>query len=79
MYGFCLRQLWIIGFQRVMGYVSNSPTYQLGHSRILWGFGEYGLLEVWVMRELTVYLFSHLYLRYSCLVVMSVLLCSIIP
>ncbi|KAF8231906.1 hypothetical protein L208DRAFT_1274633 [Tricholoma matsutake] len=47
MYGFCSRGLWVIGFQKVLGYGSKSPAYQPGHSRILWGIREYGLLEVW--------------------------------
>ncbi|KAF8231189.1 hypothetical protein L208DRAFT_1061442, partial [Tricholoma matsutake] len=37
-----------------MGYGFEFPAYQLGGSKILWVMGEYGLSELWVMRESTV-------------------------
>ncbi|KAF8219456.1 hypothetical protein L208DRAFT_1339936 [Tricholoma matsutake] len=37
-----------------MGYGFEFPAYQLGGSKIVWVMGEYGLLGLWVMRELTV-------------------------
>jgi hypothetical protein len=37
-----------------MGYGFKFPAYQLGGSEILWVMGEYGLSELWVMRESTV-------------------------
>ena len=36
-----------------MGYGFEFPAYRLGGSEILWVMGEYGLSELWVMRELT--------------------------
>ena len=38
-----------------MGYASKIPANQLGSQENVWVIGEYGLSEVWVMRELTVY------------------------
>jgi hypothetical protein len=47
--GFALKKVWIIGYQRVMGYGFKIPAYRLGGSKILWGMGEYaGLPGVWV-------------------------------
>ena len=37
-----------------MGCGFKFPAYQLGGSKVLWVMGEYGLSELWVMRELTV-------------------------
>ena len=41
MYGFCCRKakerLWVIGYGRVMGYVSETPANQAGIFKILWG------------------------------------------
>jgi hypothetical protein len=54
--GFALKKAWVIGYQRVMGYGFEIPTYQLGGSKILWGIGEYGLSGVWVKRVSTVVL-----------------------
>ena len=54
MYGFCLKKGMGYGVSGSMGYGFKSPAYQLGGSKILWVMGEYGLSELWVMRELTV-------------------------
>ena len=37
-----------------MGYTSKIPANQLGSQEKVWVIGEYGLSEVWVMRESTV-------------------------
>jgi hypothetical protein len=43
-----------MGYQRVMGYGSKSPAYQLGGLKNLWGIREYGLSGLWVKRASTV-------------------------
>ncbi|KAF8233262.1 hypothetical protein L208DRAFT_1267639, partial [Tricholoma matsutake] len=52
--GFASKKVWVIGYQRVMGYGFEIPTYRLGGSKILWVMGEYGLSGVWVKRVSTV-------------------------
>jgi len=42
-----------MGYQRVMGYGPNFPVNQLGGSKFLWVFIEYGLLGIWVRRVST--------------------------
>ena len=54
MYGFYLATGMGYGLLGSMGYGFEFPAYQLGGSKILWVMGEYGLSELWVMRELTV-------------------------
>jgi hypothetical protein len=53
--GFALKKLWVMGYQRVMGYGFQSTAYQLGGLKILWGMGEYGLSGLWVKRESTIH------------------------
>ncbi|KAF8230398.1 hypothetical protein L208DRAFT_1400623 [Tricholoma matsutake] len=54
MYGFYLAIGMGYGILGSMGYGFEFPAYQLGGSKILWVMGEYGLSELWVMRESTV-------------------------
>jgi hypothetical protein len=56
--GFALKKVWVIGYQRVMGYGFEIPAYQLGGLKILWVMGEYGLPGVWVKRVSTVTAFQ---------------------
>jgi hypothetical protein len=51
--GFASKKVWVMGYQRVMGYGSQIPAYQLGGLKILWVMGEYGLSGLWVKREST--------------------------
>ena len=44
-----------MGYQRVMGYGSKSPAYQLGGLKNLWVLREYGLSGLWVKRASTVF------------------------
>ena len=53
--GFTSQQVWVIGYQGVMGYGFKFLAYRLGGPKILWIMGEYGLSGPWVKRELTVY------------------------
>ena len=52
--GFTSQQVWVIGYQGVMGYGFKFPAYRLGGPKILWIMGEYGLSGPWIKRESTV-------------------------
>ena len=55
-----------------MGYGIHFSTNQLGGPKKVWGIREYGLLELWVKRELTVGGFTSFY-AYHSLVPLSLL------
>ena len=43
-----------MGYYGYMGYGMHFSANQLGGPKKIWGIREYGLSELWVMRELTV-------------------------
>jgi hypothetical protein len=50
------KRVWVIGYQRLMGYGLKFPAHQLGGSKKPWDFGVYGLPCVWVKVGSTVIL-----------------------
>ncbi|KAF9447939.1 hypothetical protein P691DRAFT_670388, partial [Macrolepiota fuliginosa MF-IS2] len=52
---FTSMDLWVMGYHRVMGYWSKIPIHQHCPKKNLWGITDYGLLELWVITESTVY------------------------
>jgi hypothetical protein len=45
---------WVMGYRGDMGYGADSPAYEHGILKNVWGIREYGFIERWVMREATV-------------------------
>jgi len=43
-----------MGYRGCMGYGMHFPANQLGGLKKVWGFREYGLSRLWIMRESTV-------------------------
>jgi hypothetical protein len=64
--GFASKNVWVMGYQGVMGYGFKSPAYQLGGSKNVWVTREYGLSGLWVMRESTVSTRGFATLGYIC-------------
>ena len=54
--GFLPKGVWIMDYWGFMGYGIHFSANQLGGPKKVWGIREYGLLELWVKRELTVYM-----------------------
>ena len=52
--GFLPKGVWIMDYCGFMGYGIRFSANQLGGPKKVWGIREYGLLELWVKRELTV-------------------------
>ena len=52
--GFGCQGLWVIGYQKVMGFQVKFPAYQVGGPKKLWDIRGYGLSQLWVMTESTV-------------------------
>ena len=52
--GFLPKGVWIMDYCGFMGYDIHFSANQLGGPKKVWGIREYGLLELWVKRELTV-------------------------
>ena len=52
--GFLPKGVWIMDYCGFMGYGTHFSANQLGGPKKVWGIREYGLLELWVKRELTV-------------------------
>ena len=52
--GFLPKGVWIMDYCGFMGYGIHFFANQLGGLKKVWGIREYGLLELWVKRELTV-------------------------
>ena len=44
-----------MGYHSCMGYGMHFPANQLGGLKKVWGFREYGLSRLWIMRESTVW------------------------
>ena len=58
--GFLPKGVWIMDYCGFMGYDIHFSANQLGGPKKVWGIREYGLLELWVKKELTVYVtYSH--------------------
>ena len=53
--GFLPKGVWIMDYCGFMGYGTHFSANQLGGLKKVWGIREYGLLELWIKRELTVY------------------------
>ena len=51
---FALEKVWIMGFCRVMGFLSIFSGNSVGGSKNVWGFTGYGLWPLWVMTVMTV-------------------------
>ena len=47
-------KVWVMGYERIMGYGVDFPLSRLGKAIILWVIRVYGLREVWVKRVSTV-------------------------
>ncbi|KAF8228014.1 hypothetical protein L208DRAFT_1293749, partial [Tricholoma matsutake] len=47
-------QVWIMGYQRLMGYGVEFPAHRLGGPKKVCDFGVYGLSKVWVKTGSTV-------------------------
>ena len=47
-------KVWVMGYERIMGYGVDFPLSRLGKAEILWVITVYGLIEVWVKRVSTV-------------------------
>jgi hypothetical protein len=54
LWDFLSKYLWVMGYWRVMGFLSIFPANQVGRNQNLWGYGEYGFLGIWVIGESTV-------------------------
>ena len=52
--GFTPKGVWVMGYCGCMGYGMHFSANRLGGPKNLWGIREYGLSELWVMRESTV-------------------------
>ena len=52
--GFLPKGVWIMDYCGFMGYGIHFSANQLGGPKKVWGIREYGLLVLWVKRELTV-------------------------
>jgi len=48
--------VWVMGYDRCMGYGPCFPAYQVGNTKTLWGIAEYGFSGIWFIRESTVVL-----------------------
>ena len=55
--GFLPKGVWIMDYCGFMGYGIHFSANKLGGPKKVWGIREYGLLELWVKRELTVHTF----------------------
>ena len=58
--GFAPKGVWVMGYCGCMGYGHGMhfSANRLGGPKNLWGIREYGLSELWVMRESTVFMFG---------------------
>lgn len=52
--GILPKKLWVMGYDRVMGYGLIFPANEVGRHENLWVTAEYGLIQVWVITEATV-------------------------
>ncbi len=52
--GILLKKLWVMGYDRVMGYGLIFPANEVSQHENLWVTAEYGLIQVWVITEATV-------------------------
>ena len=52
--GFVPGGVWIMDYDRVMGYDMHFPANQLGGPKKVWTITEYGLPRIWVTAEMTV-------------------------
>jgi hypothetical protein len=52
--GFAPEGVWFMGYCGCMGYGIHFSANQLGGPKMVWGIREYGLSELWDMRESTV-------------------------
>ena len=52
--GFAPKGVWVMGYCGCMDYGMHFSANRLGGPKNLWGIREYGLSELWVMRESTV-------------------------
>jgi len=52
--GFVPGGVWIMDYDRVMGYDMHFPANQLGGPKKVWTITEYGLPRIWVTAETTV-------------------------